>query len=130
MINPNTIAVLDLDLFKGISFGLSFQIQPIDQDGNPEGSYDLTGKVVAVIFSGIFKPELELLSSQAPNSSGSYVSVTNPLTGMWNFHLTASQLKLVSASDGYWRVEIREGQDAEMIVRGNIRVVPFGGESV
>lgn len=130
MTNPNDIPVLDIEVFKGISYGLEFGLERLDVDGNSLGPYNLTGKVVAVVFRGIFSPELVLLSGSVNSPNGSFVVITSAVAGTFRFHLTAAELLTLKKVDGDWRGEIRENLDAELIVRGSVRVVPFGGEGI
>ncbi len=126
MSNPNNVPILDLEMFKGISFGLSFQAQYIE-NGTPTGDfYDLTGKEVVITFSGIFTEDLVLSSDDPANNNGSVLDITDPALGKYLFNLTATELAAVINQDGYWRTEIRDGaNDATLFVRGPVRILPF-----
>lgn len=130
--NPSDVAILDLELFSGVSRALSFALKrknPVT--GDIIGPYDLTGWTVAVVFrKAIHNDTLTLLSSQPANASGSYCDVTDAVNGEFNFSLSATELNDPSDRDGDWRIEIRQGDEAQILVRGYLRFIPFvsGGD--
>lgn len=121
----SNIAVVDVEMFKGITRELNLQLETVDDDGVHTGYVSLTGKVVAVIFTTIFSSTLTLLSSDPANANGSECVVTAAITGEFRWKLTAAELSAPVAADGTWRVELREGLDADLMLRGSIRVIPF-----
>jgi hypothetical protein len=129
--NPADVPIMDLEVFAGISFPMSFSLENVDVDGNVTGPYDLTGWTVAVVFrKAIHNGTLTLLSGTAANAAGSICEVTDVPNGKFRFNLTATELANPNQADGDWRIEIRQGDEAQILTKGHFRFVPFttGGE--
>lgn len=124
MADPTNIPVLDLEVFKGITYALSFQINDKDSGGTITGPHDLTGKVIAVTFNTIFSDPVVLLSSDGPNDLGSLSQINvDPTTGICLFSLSAAQLNLITTTDGKWHMEERNGMNSNLLTRGAVRVL-------
>lgn len=129
--NPSDVPTLDLEVFVGISYPLSFSYSHINDAGTVTGPYDLTGWDIAVIFKhAIHSETLTLLSSDGETLSGSICEITNAANGEFRFLLSALEMSDPHQADGDWRIEMRQGEDVEMLVRGHFRFLPdtTGGE--
>lgn len=130
MNNPNDVPVLDLEVFKGISYELDFQAQYATPEGQVTGAIDLTNKNIVGIFRGVWPEDVVIQSATGDTPYGSFIRKTVPVDGTFKMHLTGVELGLLVSIDGDWRIELREGNNADLIVRGSVVVVPFGGEGI
>jgi len=130
MTNPNDVPVLDLELFKGISYTLEFQAQYVTPEGVVTGAIDLTNKNIVAIFRGVWPEDVMIQTSVGETPFGSVITKLVAVDGIFRMHLTGVELGLLVSIDGDWRIELREGNNADLIVRGSVIVVPFGGEGI
>lgn len=122
--DPNTVSILDIDMFKSASYGLQFAIKDVDPSDNSLSARDLSGKVIAVVFEGIFNTVLTLLSSDPVDDLGSVAEITDEEGGIASFSISASQMSLVTSNNGRWRLEEREGEnEAIILIRGSVHIV-------
>jgi hypothetical protein len=122
---PQEVPILDLNVYKGITFSLDVECQRIDEDGNVLGPLDLTGKTLRVVTWDLFPTDLVFDSSNPSDNQSSLTIDADPTTGLFNMTLSAEDLEDVNRDAGGWRIEMREGIVVDLLVRGTINVIPF-----
>jgi hypothetical protein len=123
---------LDIQLFRGIVFKLSFQVNVVNTSGVVTGPYDLTGSELMLTLNDILNDDISL-SSEDVDLLGSYIKIDNAALGQYSMRLTAVDLATINKKVGDWRIERKlvsdtTGVDKTLLVYGTARVVPFSEE--
>lgn len=122
-----TVAVqsLDIQVFRGITFKLDLEFREIDENEVDQGPFDLSGSVLGLIIEDILATDLTLLSSEPPDTNGSYIDITDAVGGLVSIKLTDETLANIRKQDGSWRLVRLIAGDIELFTYGAAQVLSY-----